>query len=108
MRLSWLLWECQPKTLISAISQWVCPDFCSFGTGKTRKQTEQRDGIVLAQLVGHVIEERARLPKWVVALKPEANCCVPEMLSMKVEFDSEVMLSMKVVLLKEFCGLIVA
>jgi len=44
----------------------------------------------------------------VLALKPEANFCVPVLLSMKVEFDSEVMLSMKVVLLKEFCGLIVA
>ena len=54
-----------------------------------RKHGERRCCIVSAQLLGHVNEERVRLPKWVLVLKPEANFCVPVLLSMKVEFDSD-------------------
>ena len=57
------LWKCKPKTLISTISQWVCPDPGSVRTGKTRKQAERSGCIVSAQLLGHINEERDRLPK---------------------------------------------
>ena len=73
-----------------------------------RKHGERRCCIVSAQLLGHVNEERARLPKWVLVLKPEANFCVPVLLSMNVELASEVMLSMKVALSSVSSGLIVA
>ena len=38
-----------------------------------RKHGERRCCIVSAQLLGHVNEERVRLPKWVLVLKPEVR-----------------------------------